>query len=197
MAKTRTHWICQNCGRTSPREMGRCPGCGEWGTMVEVLEKPSGPAAGLSAVSRSEPHRLTEIETEGLERLPLPMEEFSRVLGGGVVPGSLILVSGDPGIGKSTLLLQIAGLMAEATSRPVLYVSGEESARQIKMRADRLAVRSDDLFIVTETRLEAILRHAEKIQPVIILNKMLTFVKTTAFFSVVHIRQSREYIMIH
>ncbi len=169
MAKTRTRWVCQNCGRTTPREMGRCPGCGEWGTMVESVEKPSAPTAGFSGGLHSKPLRLSEIETEGLERLPLPMEEFSRVLGGGVVPGSLILVGGDPGIGKSTLLLQTAGLMAEATGRPVLYVSGEESARQIKMRADRLAIRNTDLFVVTETNLNAILRHAEQVQPAAII----------------------------
>ncbi len=165
MAKTHTNWVCQNCGRTTPREMGRCPGCGEWGTMVEIVEKPSAPTAGLPGAIGSKPLRLAEIETEGLDRLPLPLEEFSRVLGGGVVPGSLILVGGDPGIGKSTLLLQTAGLIAEATKRPVLYVSGEESARQIKMRADRLAIRNDDLFVVTETNLDAILRHAEQVQP--------------------------------
>ncbi|MEE8390100.1 MAG: DNA repair protein RadA [Anaerolineae bacterium] len=194
MAKTHTHWVCQNCGRTTSREMGRCPGCGEWGTMVEVIEKPSAPAAGLPGVLGSKPLRLTEIETEGLERLPLPMEEFSRVLGGGVVPGSLILVGGDPGIGKSTLLLQIAGLMAEATSRPVLYVSGEESARQIKMRADRLAIRNDDLFVVTETNLNAILRHAEHVQPVVtIVDSIQTVYSeelTSAAGSISQVRQA-------
>ena len=166
MAKTRTHWVCQNCGRATPREMGRCPGCGEWSTMIEVVEKPSASAAGRSTVPGSEPRRLAEIGTEGFERLPLPLGEFARVLGGGVVPGSLILVSGDPGIGKSTLLTQTAGLMAEASGRPVLYVSGEESARQIKMRADRLSIRNENLFVVTETHLETILRHAEQVQPV-------------------------------
>ncbi len=165
MAKTRTHWICQNCGRTTPRYMGRCPGCGEWNTMVEKVEEPDSPASEVSDLLRSKPQRLPEIEAGGLERLPLPMGEFARVLGGGVVPGSLILVGGDPGIGKSTLLLQTAGVMAETTGQPVLYVSGEESARQIKMRADRLDVRHKDLFVVTETNLEAILHHAQEINP--------------------------------
>ncbi len=165
MAKIYTNWVCQNCGRTTPREMGRCPGCGEWGTMTEVTEQPNPSAGSGFSLPTSEPKRLTEIQTEGLTRLPLPLEEFARVLGGGVVPGSLILVGGDPGIGKSTLLLQTAGVLVEATGRPVLYVSGEESARQIKMRADRLGVRSADLFIVTETNLEAILHHADRIQP--------------------------------
>ena len=165
MAKKHTRWTCQSCGRTTPREMGRCPSCGEWNTMVEVIEPPSASKAGLLNVPASEPRRLGEIETEGLDRLPLPLEEFARVLGGGIVPGSLILVSGDPGIGKSTLLLQTAGLIAEAANRPVLYVSGEESARQIKMRANRLSIGSDDLFVVTETNLDAILRHADQVQP--------------------------------
>jgi len=194
MAKTRTHWVCQNCGRTTPREMGRCPGCGEWSTMVEVIEKPSAPAAGLPRVPGSEPRRLSEIGTEGLERLPLPLGEFARVLGGGVVPGSLILVGGDPGIGKSTLLLQTGALMAKATGKPVLYVSGEESARQIKMRADRLSVRTDDLFVVTETNLEAILRHAERVQPLAtIVDSIQTVYSeelTSAAGSISQVRQS-------
>jgi len=193
MAKTRTQWICQNCGRTTPREMGRCPGCGEWSTMVEVVEQ-SAKGAGLPTVPGSEPRRLSEIETEGLERLPLPLGEFARVLGGGVVPGSLVLVSGDPGIGKSTLLLQAAGLMAEATGKPVLYVSGEESARQIKMRADRLSIRNDNLFVVTETRLEAMLRHAERIQPVVVIVDSVQTVTsedlTSAAGSISQVRQA-------
>jgi DNA repair protein RadA/Sms len=194
MAKTRTQWICQSCGRTTPREMGRCPACGEWNTMVEVIEQPSTPAAGLPSFPGSEPCRLKEIEAEGLERLPLPLEEFSRVLGGGVVPGSLILVGGDPGIGKSTLLLQTAALMAGATGRPVLYVSGEESARQIKMRADRLAIRTDDLFVVTETNLETILRHAGQVGPqVMVVDSVQTVYSeelTSAAGSISQVRQA-------
>jgi len=194
MAKTRTRWVCQSCGRTALREMGRCPGCGEWNTMVEVIEQPSAATAGLPTVPGSEPRRLTEIETARVDRLPLPLGEFARVLGGGVVPGSLILVGGEPGIGKSTLLTQAAGMMAEATDRPVLYVSGEESARQIKMRADRLAVRSADLFVVTETRLEAILRHAEQVQPVaLIVDSVQTVTSdelTSAAGSISQVRQA-------
>ena len=148
----------RTAGGPAPRQMGRCPGCGEWNTMVEAVEQTCRSGWQAASGPASEPRRLAEIEREGLERLPLPLAEFSRVLGGGVVPGSLILVGGDPGIGKTTLLLQVAGTMAEATGRPVLYVSGEESARQIKMRADRLAIRNDNLFVVTETNLEAILR---------------------------------------
>ncbi len=182
MAKTRTHWVCQNCGRTAPREMGRCPGCGEWGTMVEVVEKPA-PAATRPGLPASKPLRLSEIETEGLERLPLPLPEFARVLGGGIVPGSLILVGGDPGIGKSTLLLQTGALVAQETNQPVLYVSGEESARQIKMRADRLSIRNDNLFIVTETDLDAILRHADYLHPVVTIVDSIQTVTSTELTS--------------
>jgi DNA repair protein RadA/Sms len=137
--------------------------------MIEVIERPAAQETRPSVVVTGEPQRLTEIESEEERRMPLPLEEFSRVLGGGVVPGSLILVGGDPGIGKSTLLLQVAGLMTETTGRPVLYVSGEESVRQIKMRADRLAIRSHNLFVVTETNLEAILSHAERLNPSVMI----------------------------
>jgi len=165
MAKTRTRWICQNCGRSTPRYMGRCPGCGEWNTMVESAESGDQRRKRPSAMPRSQPRRLPDIDTEGLERFPVPIEELARVLGGGLVPGSLTLVGGDPGIGKSTLLLQASALMAESTGHPVLFVSGEESARQIRMRADRLEITTDNLYVVTETDLEAILQHAEDVKP--------------------------------
>jgi DNA repair protein RadA/Sms len=128
--------------------MGRCPNCGEWNTMVEELasDQPSAKRSGAS--TRSEPRRLSEIEGDPWERIPLPVEEFSRVLGGGLVPGSLILMAGDPGIGKSTMLLGITALMADYAG-PALYVSGEESAGQIKMRADRMGVTTDNLFQLT------------------------------------------------
>ena len=194
MAKTRTHWVCQNCGRTSPRRMGRCPGCGEWNSMVEVIKQSSAAAKGRSSLPANEPQRLGEIEMEGLERLPLPLEEFARVLGGGVVPGSLILVGGDPGIGKSTLLLQAVALMAEATGRPALYVSGEESARQIKMRAGRLSIQTDDLFVVTETNLDGILRHVERVQPLVLVVDSVQTVHsedlTSAAGSISQVRQA-------
>ena len=194
MAKTRTRWVCQNCGRSTARAMGRCPSCGEWNSMVEAPEEPAAGAPGVLAVLGSEPRRLTEIQAEGPERLPLPMGEFARVLGGGVVPGSLILVGGDPGIGKSTLLLEIAGLMAEATGQAVLYVSGEESPRQIKMRADRLTIRNDNVFVVTETSLEAILRHAERIQPLaMVVDSIQTVTSeelTSAAGSISQVRQA-------
>jgi DNA repair protein RadA/Sms len=171
MAKTQTRYVCQNCGRTSPRFLGRCPQCSEWNTMVEeiIAETPAKPRIRRAAGAGAPPQRLTEIEGEAEERLPLGIGEFARVLGGGIVPGSVILIGGDPGIGKSTLLLQLALEMARL--QVVLYSSGEESERQIKMRADRLLQLTgtgkdgssseipENLFLITETDLGAILEH--------------------------------------
>jgi DNA repair protein RadA/Sms len=133
--------------------------------LEEVIADPvqSGKRSGSIQVD-SHPIRLTEVSSDGVERLKLPLVEFSRVLGGGMVPGSLVLVGGDPGIGKSTLLLEVAAMMA-GQHGPTLYVSGEESARQIKMRADRLGLQANDLFLVTETNLEAILEHVTTVKP--------------------------------
>jgi DNA repair protein RadA/Sms len=148
--------------------MGRCPRCGEFDTMVEQRIEPE-PAASTRRFSSgidSRPVRLREVESDGIDRMTLPMVEFSRVLGGGLVPGSIILVGGDPGIGKSTLLLEIAGLIANLHG-PVLYISGEESARQIKMRAERLRMDAEDLYVVTETGLQSILDHIASVKPVL------------------------------
>jgi DNA repair protein RadA/Sms len=135
--------------------------------MVEQVIESDSTAGGrkFSAATTSRPVRLREVESDGLDRLALPNQEFSRVLGGGLVPGSLILVGGDPGIGKSTLLLEIAGVAANLHGS-VLYVSGEESARQIKMRAERMRLEAEDLFLVTETSLHDILEHIAAVKPV-------------------------------
>jgi DNA repair protein RadA/Sms len=130
----------------------------------EVITNDMAAPHGQAAGARSVPLRLSEIEGDPWERLPLPMEEFARVLGGGLVPGSLVLIGGEPGIGKSTLILQVAALMADYAG-PVLYVSGEESTRQIKMRAERLGIVTDELYLVTETNLSVILAHVEEIRP--------------------------------
>ncbi|HLE51621.1 MAG TPA: DNA repair protein RadA [Anaerolineales bacterium] len=184
MPKTHTQYVCQQCGRRSARDMGRCPQCGAWNSMVEEVVAPAAArakGAGRGLLGGSAPLRLSEIGEDVEERLPLPIGEFARVLGGGVVPGSIVLIGGDPGIGKSTLLLQTALEMAR--DERVLYVSGEESERQIKMRALRLlrgdsgagiagagaalagAALPDDLFLVTETNLDVILEHISAIQP--------------------------------
>ncbi|MEN6522416.1 MAG: DNA repair protein RadA [Anaerolineaceae bacterium] len=172
MAKLITQYVCQQCGRSFARSFGRCPQCGTYDSMVEeVIEKAPAPqkTAGLINLSHSQPVRLNEIEGDVTERLPLSIGEFARVLGGGVVPGSIILVGGDPGIGKSTLLLQVA--LEMATQTKVLYVSGEESERQIKMRAARLMPKSEkekypeNLYLVTETNLDSILEHVKTVKP--------------------------------
>ncbi len=168
MAKTRTRYVCQECGSTQPKWMGRCPDCDEWNTLIETIvetAKPGlpSPAERQALVQRNAPQVLTQIEADSHLRTMLPMAEFNRVLGGGLVPGSLVLIGGDPGVGKSTLLLQMsAGL---ATEGQVLYVSGEESAQQIKLRANRLGISSDQLFILTETNMTAILEHIRQMSP--------------------------------
>lgn len=167
MAKAKTQYVCQQCGKTAAKPLGRCPQCGAWNSMVAetvVPRKHSKARAGLPYGSR--PKRLAEIEGDVEERIPLPIGEFSRVLGGGVVPGSLVLIGGDPGIGKSTLILQAA--MAMASAGPVLYISGEESQRQIKARALRLANGKDlpdELFLLTETDLDQIIAHIQELGP--------------------------------
>ena len=170
MAKQKVQYVCQSCGRTTPSYMGRCPRCGEFDTMVEEVVVPETAVSTpkrLSATS-SKPQRLPDITADGVERLPLPLAEFARVLGGGLVPGSIVLVGGDPGIGKSTLLLEIAAIVANQHGN-TLYVSGEESTRQIKMRADRLGLQANDLFLLTETNLAHILHHVEDNKPVMLI----------------------------
>jgi DNA repair protein RadA/Sms len=148
--------------------MGRCPDCGEWNTLIETvvdISKTSDPSPAVrqALVERNSPQVLAGITADNYQRTMLPMDEFNRVLGGGLVPGSLVLIGGDPGIGKSTLLLQMsAGLSTEGQ---VLYISGEESAQQIKMRADRLGIASDRIFILTETNMTAILEHIRQTPP--------------------------------
>ena len=166
MAKLKTQYVCQQCGRTAAKPLGRCPQCGEWNSMIEeVVEARSSSAA---TVYGQAPVRLDQIETGNDDRLPLGMPEFARVLGGGIVPGSLVLIGGDPGIGKSTLLLQASTGMA--ARGPVLYVSGEESIGQIKNRAVRLtdgAAPGDGLYLLTETDLGRIIGHIEELHPLL------------------------------
>lgn len=165
MAKVKTQFVCQQCGKTSPKAMGKCPSCGSWNSMVEeIVDRGQGRSGrtGSRLTRGTKPQRLSEIEGSGDDRLPLAIEEFGRVLGGGIVPGSIVLVGGDPGIGKSTLLLQMA--MAMAADGQVLYVSGEESERQIKNRAIRLNAEGqlpEDLYLLTETNLDLILNHIQ------------------------------------
>lgn len=170
MAKTRTKYVCQNCGRQTPGYMGKCPSCGQFNTMVEVVEEVAKNKTGQRPMpaQRPVPQRLGEVSFDLGERLFVPVEEFNRVLGGGIVPGSLILIGGDPGIGKTTLLTQVSAILAQEVGK-VLYVSGEESAQQIKMRADRLGLKAEDLFLLTETNLENILEHVNRLDPTILI----------------------------
>lgn len=155
MAKKKSKFMCRACGYESPKWMGRCPGCGEWNTMdEEVLHVQKGPRGAFlhSEGVSSKAMPISKIETVEEPRIQTELGELNRVLGGGIVPGSLVLIGGDPGIGKSTLLLQLSSLLANKGER-VLYISGEESIRQTKLRAERLGVQSDELFIHAETDL--------------------------------------------
>ena len=168
MAKTaKTLWYCTACGNESPKWMGRCPACGEWNTMVEApveARRPKGDraAAGASVRPASRPRRLGEIDSSENVRMRLGISELDRLLGGGIVPGSLVLIGGEPGIGKSTLSLQIPLCCKDV---PTLYVSGEESARQVKMRAERLGGDDSSCYILCETRMEDVLSEAEAMRP--------------------------------
>jgi DNA repair protein RadA/Sms len=163
-----TVYVCQNCGRQSPKWLGKCPDCGEWNSLVEERARPAASAAkGMAArggFRLREVKPVREIESQDDARVSSGITEFDRVLGGGIVPGSLILIGGDPGIGKSTLLLQVADKLSQQNAR-VLYVSGEESERQIKMRGERLGVEAANLFLLPETNLENILNEVERERP--------------------------------
>ena len=168
MAKKKTMFVCQQCGYNAPKWLGRCPGCGQWNTMVEEViqqEKDSrqqGLNLGLSDKSRPVP--ITQVRVEDLPRITSGSGELDRVLGGGIIPGSMVLIVGDPGIGKSSLNLKVCSNLAEA-GKSVLYVTGEESTRQVRMRADRLNAVSEKLMIASETNLEVIEKHILDIKP--------------------------------
>ncbi|OJX40497.1 MAG: DNA repair protein RadA [Chloroflexi bacterium 44-23] len=205
MAKPEVRYVCRSCGRVSARAMGRCPQCGEFDTMEEEVLLPEAPSninknrRGLSI--QSQPVRLDEITGGADDRWPLSIMEFSRVLGGGIVPGSIVLVGGDPGIGKSTLLLQMAMVMAGgAENGRVLYVSGEESEKQIKMRAMRLINHQessqklpDNLYLVTETNLDIIFQHVEAVKPdLLIIDSIQTVYMPVINSSAGSVTQVRE-----
>lgn len=203
MAKTITRFVCQSCGRAAAKPLGRCPSCGEWNTYVEEIMDVAPAKHAASNGSSTAPRSLAHIEAGAeSDRLPVSISEFARVLGGGIVPGSLVLIGGDPGIGKSTLLLQIA--IELAPNGPVLYVSGEESAAQIKMRAMRLGTGAgiadevgistpSNLLIVTETNLQAILHHVESVKPrVLIIDSIQTVFDPEIDSSAGSVTQLRE-----
>ncbi|AST94016.1 DNA repair protein RadA [Sutcliffiella cohnii] len=167
MAKTKTKFICQDCGYESPKWMGKCPGCNAWNSMTEEIEKKASRRGGFTTSDSSivrKPEPITSIESRKEPRIRTEMKELNRVLGGGIVQGSLVLIGGDPGIGKSTLLLQVCAQLASNKQR-VLYLSGEESVQQTKLRADRLNVSADELFVLAETDFEFISKAIDEVKP--------------------------------
>ena len=172
MPRSYSRFVCQQCGYESAKWMGRCPDCGAWNSMVESV-MPATPAGGSRATTRAvtgreEPVPLPDVRAVGVERAQTGSPELDRVLGGGIVPGSLVLLGGEPGIGKSTLLLQVAGTMARDTG-DVLYVSAEESPQQVKMRAERLGIDAARLYLLGETDVEAVVEAAERLQPSLVI----------------------------
>lgn len=165
MAKVKSKYVCQNCGYETAGYLGKCPECGSWGSFTEEIDSPQiTQVSAVQAVETTPPMKLTEIKMNSEIRTSTGISEFDRVLGGGIVQGSLVLIAGDPGIGKSTILLQTSGKLCEA-GKKVLYVSAEESASQIKLRAERLGVKSDNLYIYPQTNFELIKKHVEDLNP--------------------------------
>lgn len=197
--KTKTKFVCTSCGYESLKWLGKCPSCNNWNTFEEQSDMPQGKfeSKATAITVRSVPQKLSEIgETEG-ERIPTQTKELDRVLGGGVVRGSMVLVGGDPGIGKSTLLLQICEALG--SSYPILYVSGEESGQQIKMRAERLGVKAENIKLLAETNLDSIIYHANEIKPaVMIVDSIQTMYRdevSSAPGSVAQVREATHFLM--
>ena len=197
MAKTHTRYVCQECGRVAASYMGKCPQCGSFNSMVEevIHEEPVAKSSSVRGLTgRSSPRSIGDVSGDAEDRINLPIGEFARVLGGGIVPGSIVLVGGDPGIGKSTLMLQMA--MEMGVHKRVLYVSGEESERQIKMRAVRLNGQKElpkNLLLVTETNLEIILNHISEVKPdLLIVDSIQTVYLSNMDSSAGSVSQVRE-----
>ena len=168
MAKVKSKYVCQNCGYETAGYLGKCPECGSWGSFVEELSTPVEKKSEVEVFDTTPPMTLDEIEMNSEIRMSTNISEFDRVLGGGIVQGSLVLIAGDPGIGKSTILLQTSGELCN-TGKKVLYISAEESASQIKLRAERLGVKSNTLFIYPQTNLELIKKHIESMKPDLVI----------------------------
>lgn len=189
MTKTASTFVCQSCGFQSPKWLGRCPSCGEWNSLIEEA---AGEAAAEFTFPPSEPVLYEDVEEAAKQKIQTGIAELNRVLGGGVVLGSLVLIGGEPGIGKSTLLLQVSRDFAAGGSR-VLYVSGEESLEQIKLRGSRLGIDGGDLYLLAETNLERIIAHAEKLAPrILILDSVQTVHSSRLTSSPGSISQVRE-----
>jgi len=198
---TKTIFTCQSCGYQSPKWMGKCPDCSEWDSLVEevVARKPAKGKGGSGPASPSKPVPIDSVAVEDEFRLETGIAEFDRALGGGLVPGSLVLIGGDPGIGKSTLMLQALHGFAVA-GRKVLYVSGEESIQQIRIRSQRLAAVSPDLLVVSEIDIDAILNMISNLKPdVLVVDSIQTMFNaelTSAPGSVSQVRESTVQLML-
>lgn len=189
--KVKSMWYCSNCGNESPKWIGRCPGCGEWNTMIEERVNVKGnKSATFERDSKAVPMPISQIETRQETRLHMPSEELNRVLGGGLVAGSIVLIGGEPGIGKSTLVLQN---ILSIRGKRILYVSGEESASQLKMRADRIGRLSDNCYIVCDTSLENILGHIKQVEPeLVVVDSIQTIASDAIESSAGSVSQVRE-----
>ncbi len=182
MAKVKTAFFCSSCGAQQSKWMGKCPACGEWNTLVEEVilreEKRSGYARPND--QRPGPKKISDVTFEHEQRINTRDAELNRVLGGGLVAGSLVLIGGEPGIGKSTLMLQVA---LKCTSLKILYISGEESDQQLRMRAERLGIENENCFVLTETNTQAIFQHLEQIQPGIVIIDSIQTLQTDSIES--------------
>lgn len=197
MAKVKTKWVCQNCGYETAKYIGKCPDCGSWGTLVEEKEVKSSPVQSV-AIDNSPACLINEIEVTESIRISSGFEEFDRVLGGGLVQGSLILLAGDPGIGKSTLVLQTAGNICKS-GKKLLYVCAEESGSQVKLRAQRLNVNTDNLYVYSQTNLDAVKIQLEELKPEILvidsIQSVYTSEITSSSGSVSQIRECTNILM--
>ncbi|HLR22259.1 MAG TPA: DNA repair protein RadA [Pseudogracilibacillus sp.] len=198
MAKRKTIYVCSECGHESLKWMGKCTNCNQWNTFTEEVKQPSNSQhAPMSTLTEggSKPMKINKIQSEKEPRITIQMKEFNRVLGGGIVPGSLVLIGGDPGIGKSTLLLQTSSQIAEKKLR-TLYVSGEESMQQTKLRAERLDIMSEELFVLAETNLYHILQHMKEIKPdFVVIDSIQTVFKEEVTSAPGSVSQVRECTM--
>ncbi len=195
MAKLKTSFACQNCGYIAPKWMGKCPECGSWSSFVEEIEEsPATQGKGKESinVNTDRPKKLKEVQIIKEDRYTSSISELDIVLGGGIVTGSLVLVGGDPGIGKSTILLKVANNVG-IQNKKVLYVSGEESAKQTKLRADRLGVDSDNLFILAENNMDIVLKYVEELKPdLLIIDSIQTVFMPSVTSSPGSVSQVRE-----
>ncbi len=185
MAKVRSRYVCELCGHVEPKWMGKCRGCNSWNSLVEELVAPKATKNQRTSDAlkpSGKPTRLSELSLVQEKRTSTSISEFDRVLGGGIVPGSVVLVGGEPGIGKSTLLLQLAGHLANSGQK-VLYLSGEESLSQIGMRARRLGVEGKELYLMVETRLEHLTEHVKKLEPDVLIVDSIQTIATTQLTS--------------